>query len=204
MKLRKKMQSDDGAAVTILALALLVLFLFISVFMVDFVKNSQIKSDYTEIGSRATEAALIHQNGVGGLLPDESAQAFVKEYMIQSRGQDPTTGAIATNQTVDTAAFRNNGCSTNAKYPIIKLTYNTKRTSSANETGLPTATSSGGSAPVFTNVSNLTNTFAEKKYRVISAEITDVSDNFFYGMFGQPCQEYTIKVSSVAVHSDNK
>lgn len=202
-RLKEKTRSDNGAAVTILALALLVLFLFISVFMVDFVKNTQIKNDYQQIGQRAAEAAEIKQTGIGGLSPYESANTFVSEYMLGSRGYDPASGTENYNQTTDTAAFRKNSCSQGNQYPKITLTYNTGRTTAATNTkDLPTATSVGGETPTF--VGNVSiEQFTNAKYKVISAKITDASDNYFYGMFGHPCQIYTFNVSSVAVNANN-
>lgn len=210
MRVEKRLKSDSGAAVTILGLALTALILLMACFMIDFVKNGQIKNDYTGAAQRATQAALINQNGVGGLTSIDSANSLIKEYMLETRGYafNDDKRMINQKQTTDTGAFRNTGCSMDSEnsYPIIKIFYDTGRHNASylkeHQSEFPHFTSVHGAR--ITSNSDET-TFDTHKYRTITAFVTDVSDNYFFGMFskGQACQVYNINVSSMATKSDD-
>lgn len=204
MKIRDRFKSDRGAAVTILALALFILLMMVSVFALDFVKNQQLKQDYTTIAQTSAQASLLEQNGVGGLTYKATADALIDEYMMQSRGKT-IDGKTNGGQTVDTAGFRKQPCSLkNAKgveYPQITIYYGRGRDTEMKESKIHTETSIGGQHVAFNPTMEAQ--MSNQTYTTITAHIVDVSDNYFYGAFGHPCQEYDVVVSSVATKADD-
>lgn len=217
LKLRKRFKDESGGATMVLGLALFALSLVIAGFIIDFTKNTQIKNDYINVGQRATQAALIYQNAVGGLQGTSSANGLINEYMLETRGAtkygvtQAGNGSTNNMQTQDTAAFRKSTCARSSEYPKISIFYDTGRHTPdyviAHQDSFPHATSIGGAQIANGNGTNQLddNAFASAKYKTITANIQDISDNYFYGMTsaGNNCQIYNVTVSSISSNSND-
>lgn len=213
----KRLKDESGGATMVLGLALLALTLLIAGFVIDFSKNTQIKNDYANVGQRATQAALIYQNAVGGLQGSNSANGLINEYMLETRGHTyagvtlPGNGYSNPSQTEDTSVYRKSQCAKSPLYPKISIYYDTGRHTAdyvlQHKDSFPHVTSIGG-RPVQAGLgSNQLNddVFAASKYKTITAEITDISDNYFYGMANSNnnCQMYHVTVSSISSNSND-
>lgn len=185
--MKKRLNEEKAGTVTILGMSIIILSLLIGVFVADFIKALYIKNLYNSFAQKAAQTAIKQQDSIGGLKP-ESAQAFVVEYMTQ-RGGGGNTG--------DTQAHRTH-CELTGNYPKIKLQYDTTRQIGANS---PVFSSDNGNVPSMPSAFN----FYQNQYRVIQAEITDVTDNYFFSIFGEPCAEIHITVSAIATtHYDSE
>lgn len=181
----KRLKIDKGESVTIMGLASLGLLLFIGVFIVDFAKTLYIKNLYTSFAQKATQTAIKAQDAIGGLKP-ESAEVAVQEYMTQRTGGGNTG---------DTQAHRSN-CELAGNYPKIQITYDNKRIGGSSS---PIYSSDGGAKPSVHDAGN----FYKQQYKTIQLDIVDVTDNYFYGIFGVPCAEVNVYSSAIsATHYD--
>lgn len=176
----KRIKNDRGDSTMILGLSTLILVLLLSIFIVDYAKNIYIKNLYVSFAQKAAYTAVKEQDAIGGLAPS-SADKLVSEYMTnRNRGHN----------TSDTAAHRTS-CELSGSYPKISISYGKTRKVGSEST---TYSSINGQVPYIPNKNN----FFMNKYKAIQVQITDVTDNYFAGIFGRPCSELTITTSAIA------
>lgn len=182
MMLKKRIKSNNGSTTTILGLAIIMLVLLMGVFMIDVSKNLYIKNIYYKSAQRAAEVAIKSQNVIGGLA-GESGNAAIREYMTQRNGGK---------QTAETSSHRQS-CEVNGQYPKITIRYDKTRAFDNNSTVLFNST---GGQPIAEL--NKNPKFLKNQYKVIDVEVTDIVDNYFMSIFGKPCQEVTVRASSIS------
>lgn len=182
MRLFKKIKSNKGSTTTILGLAIIMLVLLMGVFMIDVSKNLYIKNIYYKSAQRAAEVAIKSQNVIGGLA-GESGNAAIREYMTQRNGGK---------QTAETSSHRQT-CELSGSYPKITIRYDKTRNFDVNSTISYTSNSGNQIAELNKNPQ-----FFKTQYKVIDIEVTDVVDNYFMSIFGKPCQEVTVRASSIS------
>lgn len=197
-----RIKSDRGDAITVFFLFVLVMTAFAAVFILDFGKNVYMKNNYNQMAMRSAQTGLKQQNSVGGLTP-AAADAVIQEYLTE---RDPGhINPMVTNEqdpkykpnTAETAAFRTFCQAKNPELPIIKVSFSTER-DNIDSNFSNTITYKNGE----TTYPDSLNDFYFQKYRTIRIEVQDIGDNYFYGMFGHPCQSYTIKQTAISIDAD--
>lgn len=183
--MRSRVKTDKGNAVVIWGIFILIMILVCAVLIVDLAKAMYVKNVYSSYARKAVQTAVKEQDYVGGL-KFESAQKVIDEYMIQRNGGKNTREA---------AAFSSN-CDKTGKYPIIEIRYDNKR---AKDAISPVYTSVNGSKVSIPKL----NDFFKSQYNTIEVNITDVTDNYFMGIFGVPCGEIHIRASGITAASSD-
>lgn len=172
-------KSDRGEGVTIMGLASLLLLLLLSIFIVDFTKTMYIKNLYTSFAQKAAQTAIKSQDAIGGLLPT-SANSIVTEYMTQRSGGGNTADAQS----------HRSSCEINGNYPRITISYDNSRQVGSSSVSY---SSTNGQIPHLLDA----NQFYKKQYNTIQIDVVDVTDNYFFGIFGQPCAEVNVTASAI-------
>ena len=232
-KIRKKINSDSGASITIIMIFMIVLIIMIAGFIVDFTRNQSIKNEYYNIAQRSTQSALVKQNSTGGLGP-QSAYTAVNEY-IQERNDNNATffmGKSSSNLTTKNGVIHSYDTKNNQAYPRIRILYSKDRSSvNLNNNEWLSLLNSGSTStntalfPItttlytpdenintwYSNNNSMLGQLNQKNYKVIYIVSEDISSNMFFGTanfsgntLGDSYQHYTIKVNSVAVNSNNQ
>lgn len=75
-KLKRKVQEDNGNAVIVLGLILIIATLFVGGLLLDVTKAHQMKNSYTDSARKATQTAIRHQNTEGHLIAEAAGEAF--------------------------------------------------------------------------------------------------------------------------------
>lgn len=182
---KKRRKSDQGAAITLVSIFLIVLIFFLAMFIVDIGKSIYIQKTLTRYAQIAAETAIKHQNNLGGLSSD-AADALRQEYMIRRNPELDPSGTTGTGRMMSR-------CERNTDYPIISVRFDTGRNRGNSSGASPTYTSYRGE-PIDLGQQS----FSGEDYNAITAQITDVSDNYFFGLLGLPCQVLKVKATAVA------
>lgn len=180
----KKFKSNNGNSVFILGMSLIALVLLLGIFIVDVGKAMYVKNLYSSYARKAVQLGVKYQDSIGGLKP-ESAEAVIREYYTQKTAN----GRNNTNESVYSTH-----CSRLAGYPKIRIKYDNKR---AKDASSAIYSSENYRAPYIAD----RNSFFRKQYNTIEVEIIDVTDNYFFSMFGVPCAKMNIKASGIATTS---
>lgn len=180
----KKFKSNNGNSVFILGMSMVALILLLGIFIVDVGKAMYIKNLYSSYARKAVQLGIKYQDSIGGLKP-ESAEAVVKEYYTQktANGRNNTNEAVYSTH-----------CNKLAGYPKIRIKYDNKR---AKDASSAIYSSENYSSPYIAD----RHSFFRKQYNTIEVEIIDVTDNYFFSMFGVPCAKMNIKASGIATTS---
>ena len=183
----KRFKEDKGASVTLFGLAILVLILLLATFIVDFSKTMYIKNLYSMYAQKSTQTAIKQQDSIGGLLPS-SAEVVVSEYMALRNGRSDDN--IYNTQEARNVVRNGNSCTLKGNYPHFTIKYDTLRDVGASSASY---SSQGGTVPFISDAP----AFYQKQYKAVEVQITDVTDNYFGGIFGRKCQELHITVSAI-------
>lgn len=192
---KKRIQSDNGAYVTIIGIAVIVLILLMAIFIVDASKNLYIKNQYYQAAQRATQTAIKDQDMIGGL-KKSAMNHLIDEYKIQTGRAKDDTGA-----SLETGAFRGS-CSNGKDYPKIKIYYDNKKRDNRGGTLIYTSV---GFSKMPINAQDEAK-FRTNQYNTIGIEVEDVAQNFFLGMFGNNCSVIKTKASATisSSHDEDK
>lgn len=195
-RIKKNTRSDNGAGITIMSLVILGLLLLMTVFIFDFNKNIYLQNNYTQMTQRAAQRGLKEQNNIGGLTPN-AALAVIEEY----KAQRDSTAVLRTNTgtkrgTNDSTVFRSVCQAKYPSYPEITVQFSTSR-----KGGWGTEYKYRNGSWVNNPTSN-TSAFYSNQYRSIRVKVKDTGDNYFYGLFGQPCSNYSTQATSTSIFSD--
>lgn len=198
-KMRKRFNSNTGGGITIFSLAIFMMILLLGIFIIDMTKNSYVSQNYYAMTQRSAQKGLTQQNSIGGLTV-ASVSSIVNEYLEESRGTGTDTDPSVVG-TSETSAFRTNCQKKYPEYPKITIDFSTERTTNIAEEDFSSkyVYSSGAFAPSLTDNNPL---FYQKSYRTIRVVIEDISDNYFFSMFGRPCSIYTTQATAVAIDAD--
>lgn len=177
--MKERIKKDKGNSVIVLGIFVVGMILISAVLIVDLGKSMYIKNLYSSFARKAVQTAVKEQDHVGGLKP-ESASKMISEYMIQRNGNVNTRDAQSHFSTCDTLG----------KYPIVEITYDSKRQKDAVSV---TYESISGAEPYIPKK----NDFFKNSYNTIEVNITDVTDNYFFGIFGKPCAEIHLRASGI-------
>lgn len=185
--MRRKINSDSGAGMTVFGIAILMLILLLGIFIVDVGKNIYIKNQYVLAAQRATQTAVKDQDIIGGLRL-ASANTVINEYKIQTgKAIDSGRG------TLGGSVYRGRCSEIKGKsYPIMEIYYDGAR-----------ATKGGTHKFTSRNFRNMNITrfdesnFRAHGYSVVGVKVTDVIGNHFLSMFGMPCSEVVISSSAI-------
>lgn len=190
-KLSHKIKSDEGASVTIMGMAIVLLTIFVGMFMLDLGKNSYLVSIQTRNTQMAAQTAIKEQTGTGGLKLSAVNEA-IDEYMKLRTGTDGTK---------DYSAFLSR-CQTRGNYP--KITIRMSKNRSNNDSGVVYvgSTYNGNKITFAPNAVANWNAVQSKgelrdKVKVLEIEVEDSVDNFMLGLIGQPCSTLRTKASAI-------
>lgn len=75
-KIQKKIQEDNGNAVIVLGLMLIIATLLVGGMLLDVTKAHQMKNSYIDSARKATQTAIRHQNTEGYLIAEAAGEAF--------------------------------------------------------------------------------------------------------------------------------
>lgn len=74
--LKKKTKEDNGNAVIVLGILLIVSLILVGGLLLDISKAYQLKSSYTDAGKKATQTAIMKQDSKGHLTPEAAGEAI--------------------------------------------------------------------------------------------------------------------------------
>ncbi len=187
--IKRRIQNEDGKAITIMGISLVVLVLLMGIFIVDFSKAVYIKNLYSSFALKAAQTAVKKQDAIGGLKP-EAVETLINEYMKQRNGQAQNTA--------DTVVHKSY-CEALGKYPQIKITFDKGRKKGSTSI---VYNSVNGSIPQIPDSKN----FFRHQYDTIEVDLIDVVDNDFLGILGtsKACSELHIDASAISVSSHDE
>ena len=189
--MKNRLKRDSANSIVIMGMAIFLLILLLSIFAIDYTKSVYMKNAYQTMAQNATATAIKEQNTTGGL-KHTAVQAAIEEYMRQRSPE--AAGGLGTKET---ESFRTNECLQGTSYPHIEIQFDNGRTVGTRWVS-PVYVSENGQIP---NVPVAE--FADNKYKVINMRVTDVADNYFWGMFTGRCyNEVTVETSSVIINAD--
>lgn len=217
-RIKRRLDNDLGAAITIMSLAIFVLIMILAIFIVDFTHATSVRNHYEQMNQRAAHTALKEQNAIGGLTP-LAAEVAVDEYLSQRDGKRTAKELLNdanTHQTstVESGAFRSYCSEKYKEYPEITVEFSTDRQNAGkgskgftekftyqtikDKDGKTVGGKWLGDNPsTFNGIS-----FYQNNYRTIKVTTKDFGDNHFMGMAGKPCTVYTVTSTAIAIDAD--
>lgn len=177
--MKSRLKSDGAGAITILGYALVFVVLLMSIFMVDFFKNIHMKGVYLKNAQHAVQSGLRAQNHIGGLLPS-SANVAKDEYM---RLREYSQAFRAEEE-----GWQN--------FPIISIYFDRERHPGLSPQAIGPYMSQGGED--FRRLpSDDHAAFYHERYAVLSIEVKENVDNYFWGWFAESQSIITVRASAV-------
>lgn len=167
--------------------------LLVTGFAIDISKNSYLKSEFASRAQHSVDISSKDMNARGGM-KDTTPASLVTTYNT-TFGDDSTEAFKSPGCQVQEATLWD-GSVGEVTLPYIVIKMDTDRARGV-ESDL-VYVSEGGAPPV-----QVSGTFdPSATYRVLNAEVTDYSQNFFLGMFGMGCQKFSPSVSAIAFGSN--
>ena len=190
---RKKLKSNKGDGVLVFMIFGTLFLFLVCALSVDIAKNVYIKQNYDSEAQNATTSAVKTINSDGSL-NSVSVSKFLSEYLRQtgrsgvetSTSENNTFRMKCTNVELDGSSY---------KAPYMRITLGTDR--KAGTSGVVYVSEGGGTPTITSGTLD-----PSQVYKVISADIYDVSDNMMMSWFGVPCQYYHTQISSISFGSN--
>lgn len=192
-----RIKSDFAGGVTIFALTVFVVILAVSIFFIDVSKNSYLTSNYFQMTQRAAQNGLKDQNSIGGLTP-KAAESVVREYLAERNADQKLANGSYAN-TVETGAFRRMCQSKYPTLPKITVEFSTQRNNKGQKFSSTFVYENGQWTPPITGDYPA---FYRQSYRTIKVNVEDFGDNYFFSIFGRPCEKFNIESSAIAIDAD--
>lgn len=191
-KIRKRVKSNSGLAITIFSMWVLAVLCLTGIFLIDISKNVVLRNWQQHITEQAAKTATKNQTGNGGLTAN-SQESFLKEYRkLYHHGKDES------NRTY---------CQQQGNYPKITIQYyptleSMARPEYGNAIGIDKFNINGYVGSGLTDVAGqnfIRNQEARGGYKIFKVTVEDSVGNVALGAIGRPCS--TIRTTSTVIAS---
>lgn len=183
--------NDDADSTLIIFILMVPLLIVIMGFVTDLNKNVNARIAFATAAQESAQTS-VRTVDVSGSLNNQTVEAFVDQYRYQVNPSEYHTNEIGAYQSNNCSTVTVNGVEHEAPYMVIRL--ETERGSDGSGSSEAWILEGPNSVPEAKDLSG--------SYRVISADVYDVSTNS-WGVFGLPeCQTHKSSVSAVAFGSN--
>lgn len=190
-KIRKRVKSNSGLAVTVFGMWVLAVLCLTGIFLIDISKNVVLRNWQQHITEQAAKTATKNQTGNGGL-NIYSASAFTTEYKkLYHHGNNESSKTY---------------CQQQGDYPKFTIQYYPTLDSMAkpeygNAVGIDNFTINGYNYGITSaqNTNFMRNQNARGGYKIFKVTVEDSVGNAALGVIGKPCS--TIRTTSTVIAS---
>lgn len=194
-KFKEKIKSDKADSVLTGFIIMAIPVAMLGGIAIDVSKNMHIRSQFMDMGQRATQASIMTV-GSDGSLNWDAAHAVVKEYDEQrfsTEGGEQFGGS--TDESFSQFDHECNVDSDGLALPYYTITLDTERGSVDDRTQAARTVSFTANELDSIDFPELN---PNSTYRVVDVVIRDSAPNFMLGMIGLPCQNFNIQTSAIA------